>query len=124
MLIKKEYEDIFHIPEKLKKLDFKEFSKIITKKNEINTNLISTIKIKNIKKPVYVNYNRKSCINYYKEIEEYIKDSNKIPNRLTTNKNLKKKHLAKKGINLERWYPINIELKIIVYNIKKNLKTK
>ena len=81
LLIKKEYLDIFQVSDNIKKLDFKEFTKIITKANKNKTNLIKTLKLEKIQKVNYVKYNRNTCLNYYDEIEDYIKNKI-IPNRL------------------------------------------
>jgi len=53
---------------------------IISKPNKNNKDLIKKINIKKINKPHYLKNNRKTCLNYYDEIEEYLKN-NRIPNR-------------------------------------------
>ena len=49
-----------------------------------------------------MHYNRKTCLNYYNKIEEYIKDKNKIPQRLKINNKVKKKAQRKRRRNLEK----------------------
>ena len=46
---------INHVSENIKKLEFKEFEKIITKANEGKTELIKTLNIKNIKNSSLLN---------------------------------------------------------------------
>ena len=54
------------------------------------------MKFKQIKKPGYARYNRQTCLNYYNEIEDYIKDSNNIPNSLKNNKKARTKTQRKR----------------------------
>lgn len=49
ILIKKEYLDIFNIPEEIKNLEFNEFSKLISKKSEQNKFFIGEIKMNKLK---------------------------------------------------------------------------
>ncbi len=66
--------------------------------------------IKNIKKFSYVKYNRKSCLNYYNEIEDYIKDNNKIPLRLKNNKKVKRKTQSKRRTRFRKMVKENYRL--------------
>ena len=96
ILIKKEYLDIFNIPEEIKNLEFNEFSKLISKKGEQNKSFIGEIKMNKLKKDNYVKFNKANLINYYKKIEEYILDNEKIPERLKTSLGKNKKKFSKK----------------------------
>jgi len=54
------------------------------------------LNIKNIKKSRYVKNNHNTCLNYYNEIENYIKDNSKIPLRLKSDKKAKRKTQTKR----------------------------
>lgn len=112
LLIKNEYVDIFHISDNIKKLKFK---KIITKANEDKSNLINTLKLNKIKNPGYVKYNRKTCLIYNKEIEEYKKDSNKIPNWLKNNKKAKNKTQRKRWCKSRKLVENNLFLVLLYW---------
>ena len=97
LLINKQYEDIFNIPEEIKNLVFDDFSKLISKKIKEKRSFIKDIKISKIKQDKYVNFNKGNLNNYYKEIEEYLLDNNNIPSRLRNYNNLKKKFIKEEG---------------------------
>lgn len=110
--------------ENIKKFEFKECPKIITKANEGKTELIKTLNIKNIKKSSYVKYNRKSWLNYYKEIEDYINDNTKIPLRLKNNKKAKRKIQSKRRARFPKLVKDNYRLADYRLEYKRILNNK
>ena len=104
----------------------KDFSKLISKKSEPNKSYIKKIKLNKIKKDNYIKLNKDNLINYYNEIEEFILDNNKIPDRLKSSLNKNKKNLSKKRGRFRKMvknnYRINNGRLQYNYNCGKNAK--
>ena len=107
-----------------KEISLKDFEKILFKeKKKYNRTLNEKMQL-NINKKIYVEYPKISSPNYYNEIYDYIKDNNKMPNRLAYSKEKNRKTVEKKGLNLGKWYKVNIESMKIDYNIVIIIKIK
>ena len=79
-----------------KEISLKDFEKILFKeKKKYNRTLNEKMQL-NINKKIYVEYPKISSPNYYNEIYDYIKDNNKMPNRLEYSKEKNRKTVEKK----------------------------
>lgn len=69
----------------IKKIDIKEITKNLNKYYKHNT-LNSNLNFNITQNKAYAKYNRNKCEQYYDEIFAYLKDNNKIPDRVKYNK--------------------------------------
>ena len=86
LLIKRQESHIIRNNLLERKMDIKDLEKILNiKSNQTNVKIKEKFKL-DLKKKTHVNYPKKGLNNYYNEIYEYIKNNNKMPERLEYSK--------------------------------------
>ena len=101
LLIKKQESHIIMNNLLESKIDIKDLEKILNIKSK-QTNIKIKEKFKlDLKRKKYVNYPKDGLKNYYNEIYEYIKNNNKMPERLEYSKTKNHKTLKIRELDLE-----------------------